>query len=718
MGSTSPRCVAFPGGLFVRETWGAVLAASALLVGCGGGGGSGGGATGGNNAPAGAAARAPYIAASVASFPTGAVPPGFVQSGYNSGAAVQILDTNVPGAPVSNAVVSVNGMPLAYIAANQDYEADLSLSPGVTITLNVSVGGVTYTATGIQFPSYPAITAPSSGASWYSGADNVVAWSGVAPNANAEYALGVLDMNQQLVWPGGNAFLFLPATTSSYPIPATGLSAGNCLLLVGLATAVPVPNASAGSGLALSGFNYVPITVMNGLPVTLQTITVTPAKPTITVGTTQQLTATGTYSDTSTRDLTTQVSWLSSDTTKVTVGATGLASGAGYGSASVTASSGAISGGATVTVFQLNPSPGPPLSQAVAYQIDYAHSGYVVLGTPLSFPASPSWSVNLGGVMGYPLIAGGRVFVIAQAQPASTLYALDEATGNVLWSTALSPFLAGHAYDHGTLFVVDNDGLLHTFDAATGQAGWSLQLPGQAEFTSAPTAVNGVVYTAGAGIAGTLYAVDELTGNLLWTAGVQNGDESAPAVSSDGVFVSYPCQVYKFDPISGATLWHYAGPGEGGGGKTPAYGNGMLYVRDPLCIGPGQIFNGATGASAGTFASTTIPAISAHTGFFLNAGTLQSVDLASHNLQWSFVGDGHLESAPIVINNYVFVGSFSGNVYALDAATGAQIWSGNAGAAVLAPDEQNIGILSGIGAGEGYLVVPAGGTVTGWHIGH
>jgi PQQ-like domain len=36
----------------------------------------------------------------------------------------------------------------------------------------------------------------------------------------------------------------------------------------------------------------------------------------------------------------------------------------------------------------------------------------------------------------------------------------------------------------------------------------------------------------------------------------------------------------------------------------------------------------------------------------------------------AFAGDGQLATAPIVVNNYVFIGSQSGNLYALDASTG------------------------------------------------
>ena len=93
--------------------------------------------------------------------------------------------------------------------------------------------------------------------------------------------------------------------------------------------------------------------------------------------------------------------------------------------------------------------------------------------------------------------------------------------------------------------------------------------------------MNGIVYTSGAGDGGTVYAVRESDGTLLWTQEVENGDDSAPAVTSDGVYVSYACpQTYKFNPTSGDLIWHFSGQCEGGGGESVAIYNGQVYVRD------------------------------------------------------------------------------------------------------------------------------------------
>jgi uncharacterized protein YjdB len=76
-------------------------------------------------------------------------------------------------------------------------------------------------------------------------------------------------------------------------------------------------------------------------PATLSAIAITPNPTSLAKGASQQLTATGTYSDTTTRDLTAVVTWLSSSSTVAVVsnanGSRGLLTAVGAGSSSVTA---------------------------------------------------------------------------------------------------------------------------------------------------------------------------------------------------------------------------------------------------------------------------------------------------------------------------------------------------------------------------------------------
>ncbi len=86
----------------------------------------------------------------------------------------------------------------------------------------------------------------------------------------------------------------------------------------------------------------------------LVSIAVMPANPSIPLGGTQRFTATGTYTDASTLDLTNWATWGSSATGVATIsntpGSNGLATTAGLGTATITSAYGAITGSTTLTV--------------------------------------------------------------------------------------------------------------------------------------------------------------------------------------------------------------------------------------------------------------------------------------------------------------------------------------------------------------------------------
>ena len=83
-------------------------------------------------------------------------------------------------------------------------------------------------------------------------------------------------------------------------------------------------------------------------------LTVGPQSPNIQQGTTLQMSAVGTFDDGSTKTLTSQVFWSSSDTTVAPISTGGVITGSSSGTSTITASSGAASGTSTVTVTLMN----------------------------------------------------------------------------------------------------------------------------------------------------------------------------------------------------------------------------------------------------------------------------------------------------------------------------------------------------------------------------
>jgi outer membrane protein assembly factor BamB len=364
--------------------------------------------------------------------------------------------------------------------------------------------------------------------------------------------------------------------------------------------------------------------------------------------------------------------------------------------------------------------PAPAAPPATAYRITEGHTGVLTTSNGVSHPSNsaPAWTVDLGAPVSYPLIAGGMVFVTT-ANPdqsyGNKLYALNASTGATVWGPIAVPgvyFGSGLTYDNGRVFVLMFDGGVYAFDALTGAALWTTQLPGY-WYEASPNAYGGTVFIIGNS---GLSALDEASGNILWTnSSVATTDWASPGISSEGAFLETGnCQAGGYEPSDGTAIWQVQTQCAGAFGETSVVSTGTLFGRTSGTL---TFFDTATGNKTGQIGSGAAPAVTSTAVIALNAGTLSSTRLSDLVQTWTFTGDGTLATAPLVINNTVIIGASSGNVYGLDAATGSQVWMG------LAPqginyDSENGGPMppSGPAAGENLLIFLAGNTVVAWRL--
>ena len=244
------------------------------------------------------------------------------------------------------------------------------------------------------------------------------------------------------------------------------------------------------------------------------------------------------------------------------------------------------------------------------------------------------------------------------------------------------------------------------YDANTGKQLWSVALPGQYVFTSPPTALGGVVYTSGAGTGGTVYAVRETDGKVLWTGSVMNGDDSSPAVTTNGVYVSYACpQSYRFNPTKGILSWHFTGPCEGGGGSTPVLYDGFLYVRDSFInTHNGVVLNASTGGVQGYFDSNFTPVFLNGTAFYTKSNSINAVDVETGEAYWTASPPAFdsFSVSPVIVNGTVYLGTSSGNVLGDKASSGKKVVSTFVGYPIVGSEYG--GTYSGTAAAQGGIV--------------
>lgn len=133
----------------------------------------------------------------------------------------------------------------------------------------------------------------------------------------------------------------------------------------------------------------------------LQSISIAPPNPSIIQGHTQQFSATGTFSDGSTQDITSLVTWSSGTITVATIDASGLSTGLDGGTALITAAQGTISASTTLTVVI----PGvnwiqAPFGGSNYTAVTWSGTEFVAVGTAGFIAASPdgsNWTTRTSG---------------------------------------------------------------------------------------------------------------------------------------------------------------------------------------------------------------------------------------------------------------------------------------------------------------------------------
>jgi outer membrane protein assembly factor BamB len=365
-------------------------------------------------------------------------------------------------------------------------------------------------------------------------------------------------------------------------------------------------------------------------------------------------------------------------------------------------------------------------ADAVAFQINAAHVGNINFSNGFAAPLRQIWYVNLGGTVSYPIIADGMVFVTVDDstdydENTALVYALDLTTGAVLWEKLL-PSREGWSnatYDRGHLFVLNDLGQLQSINPKTGKVDWKVQLSSSDSYVTAPVAGNGQVFVAAGGYPNQIIAVSEANGAVDWSFALstEEGYLGVPALGEKQLYATDEEGAYALSPATGANLWSYSACNEDyDSGVAPLYFKKKVYVRQYNCND--SVLDAADGTIQNYFVGNLPPTFypnQKNSMITLVNGSLYDYNLKSGNVTWQFAGDGELDTAPLVVNGVVIEGSQEGNLYALDADSGVTVWSTKVGSPISSPCEtqcDNGGPLTGLAAGEGTLVVPAGDQIT------
>jgi outer membrane protein assembly factor BamB len=690
----------------------ALGAALLVLAACGGGDG-GDGSGGGGPAPP-VPEDAPVIEAHLVSWPTSV--PGVSATG-NTFATVRVRKPGVT-AVITDATVSINGTS-AVFTSRGDYRAQIPLAPGATATVSVTMGGRNYSQA-IRSPTSTtlSVVVPQPGAEWADGVPHRIEWISAGPG-DAITLFGVVNARGEFDWPRNGPLMELQSATTSYDLPGGALRPGKDVVLLGQAFKANWNGAATGSYIA-AGL----LTASAPFDIVARDFDVETLSFEQTHTAVQRLSSAivpligKKVADGSRWDVRTSAVWTVDDPTKVGISSAGELIGVARGRTTVHARVGTQTASISVWVYD-NPA-WPSYDQATtAYQANAGHVGYVVAtSVQPAFPPAQTWSSTLDAAPSYPLVVDSRVFTTTSS---GKLYALSLLDGSPLWGP-IAPTTGRFtppAYGGGRVFVATLQGEVRAYEAASGALAWSIQLPDETEVASPPVAHKGFVYVSGAA-SDQVFALDPSNGELMWK---QPGAGGTPAMTDFGLYVTRPCRLREFHPRQGTRYRDITGSCTGGRGKTAGVAqDSYVFSRDPIdtepSTGPTNLLNSGYLEFAPAIPSSALPVMLPWGNMvFRQDSTVRGVWSPRPQIdKWTFTGDGALTTPPLQYGSTLFVGSTTGKVFALHGENGTLLWTGDTGDAIPAYVDDDELLLRGIGAAEGWIVVPTATTLRAWKV--
>ncbi|MGA8145590.1 MAG: IPT/TIG domain-containing protein [Candidatus Acidiferrales bacterium] len=432
--------------------------------------------------------------------------------------------------------------------------------------------------------------------------------------------------------------------------------------------------------------------------VTLDSITVTPANSSVTVGKTLPFSATGHFSDGSTSDISASVTWASSNTTAATITLAGIATGVTAGqSTMISATKGGTAGSTNLSVVS---APVPNITNL------NPTSG--VVGTPVAIAGT-----NFGSTQGTSTVKFNGVTATPTSWSATSITApvpIGATTGNVVVTV-------GGVASNGVAFTVNlpppsitklnpTSGVVGTSVVITGTNFGSTQGTSTVKFngvTAAPTSWSATSIMAPVPVGAT-------TGNVVVTVGgvASNGVAFTVTTSTITVTISPKragvtlSQAQQFtgtannDPLNGGVSWSVDGV-NGGNATSGTISSNGLYAPGTQAgvhtVTATSKSNTSMNASATVAVTDLAGVFTYHNDSARTGQNLQEYALTTSTVNSSTFGtlftcgnlDGYLYAAPLyvanlnvggVTRNVVFVATEHDSVYAFDADSSAcvQLW--------------------------------------------
>lgn len=207
----------------------------------------------------------------------------------------------------------------------------------------------------------------------------------------------------------------------------------------------------------------------------------------------------------------------------------------------------------------------------------------------------------------------------------------------------------------GRVYASAIEGGVRAFDLQSGQSAWTFQ--SDAQLSGGPGAGDGLIVVGG--LEGEVIALDAATGTQKWTAKVTNEVIAAPVIGQGLVFVrSNDGRITALDAATGERRWFF-------NRDVP---NLTVRGNDAPTLGPGYLFVGNDDG--------TVVALAAADGKPLWE---QAVGRGEGRSELERMSD--VDGSPVLQEATLYASSFKGQTLAIDAPSGRPMWSSDFGGA-------------------------------------
>lgn len=291
-------------------------------------------------------------------------------------------------------------------------------------------------------------------------------------------------------------------------------------------------------------------------------------------------------------------------------------------------------------------------------------------------------------------VGWGKVFITGT----NGFHALDQETGEVIWSKLTIKGMSSPALYDGKVLVGAANGRVYCLDAENGNVVWKTMVqpnPWRQSITSSPKVWNHQVFIGTFNEMGgnaSVVSLDIETGSIIWEYETASVYASSPAIQDGVLYVGIagtaidygmsfdaPHGLLALSATNGSFLWMF--DTDERVMSSPAVNNENIFFTS----WDGNLYSVGTDGTLNwkkqIGESTSSPAVS-DDELFVGTGLLgQSGKLLAYQMDgtllWEYEVEGPIQSSPVVADGKVYFATneLEGQIYCLDATKGSLIWS-------------------------------------------